>query len=321
MDTVLSENLKKLRQQKNLTQEQAAEFLNVTAHTVSRWECGTTLPDVMLLPQIAGLYCVTIDDLFRKAPVVYESYAQRLASVYEATHRPEDFISADFEFRKLIKSGNSSAEDLRTYGILHQHMMCYCIDKATGLFDKVIGMGKDVNRDVFWKTKRQKMALFSQIGKARENIDSALAVMDNGSDDPEDWICLIAAYSYVGEAEKAYKWFLKAINRFPDNAILYVYGGDACQNLGKYDEAFRYWGKALELDGKMYDARYSMGFCYERLGEYGRAYDIWIETARNLGEDGYEVEKQFPLELAEKCREILEKDPQHFSQDTVIPAE
>lgn len=42
MDTVLSENLKKLRQQKNLTQEQAAEFLNVTAHTVSRWECGVS---------------------------------------------------------------------------------------------------------------------------------------------------------------------------------------------------------------------------------------------------------------------------------------
>ena len=162
MDTVLSENLKKLRQQKNLTQEQAAEFLNVTAHTVSRWECGTTLPDVMLLPQIAGLYCVTIDDLFRKTSVAYESYAQRLASVYEATHRPEDFISAVFEFRKLIKRGNSSAEDLRTYGILHQHMMCYCIDKATDLFDTVIRMGEDVNRDVFWKTKRQKMALLSQ---------------------------------------------------------------------------------------------------------------------------------------------------------------
>ncbi len=256
-----------------------------------------------------------------KTSVAYESYAQRLASVYEATHRPEDFISADFEFRKLIKRGNSSAEDLRTYGILHQHMMCYCIDKATDLFDTVIRMGEDVNRDVFWKTKRQKMALLSQIGKARENIDSALAVINNGSDNPEDWICLMAAYSYGGKAEKAYKWFLKAINRFPDNALLYVYGGDTCQNLRRYDEAFRYWGKALELNGKMYDARYSMGFCYEKFGEYGRAYDIWIETARNLEEDGYDVEKQFPLELAEKCRELLEKDPQHFSQDTVLPAE
>lgn len=100
MDMVFSDNLKKFRQQKNLTQEQAAEILNVSVHTVSRWECNTTSPDIAILPQIAKLYCVTIDDLFRKTAVVYENYAQRLAVVYEATHKPEDFISADFEFKK-----------------------------------------------------------------------------------------------------------------------------------------------------------------------------------------------------------------------------
>ena len=97
MDMVFSDNLKKFRQQKNLTQEQAAEILNVSVHTVSRWECNTTSPDIAILPQIAKLYCVTIDDLFRKTAVVYENYAQRLAVVYEATHKPEDFISAELE--------------------------------------------------------------------------------------------------------------------------------------------------------------------------------------------------------------------------------
>ena len=42
---VFFENLKKFRLAKNLTQEQAAEQLCVNAQTVSRWECGTTLPD------------------------------------------------------------------------------------------------------------------------------------------------------------------------------------------------------------------------------------------------------------------------------------
>ena len=74
----------------------------------------------------------------------------------------------------------------------------------------------------------------------------------------------------------------------------------------KYDEAFKYWGKALELDPEMYDARYSMGFCYEELGEYGRARDMWFDLARDLEKDGYEVEKQFPLELAEKCGAIID---------------
>ncbi len=321
MDTVFSDNLKKFRQQKNLTQEQVAGILNVSVHTISRWECNTTLPDIVMLPQIAKLYCVTIDDLFKETAVVYENYAQRLASVYEATHQPEDFISADFEFKKIIKDGSSSAEDLRCYGILHHQMMRYCIDKAIELFDKVIEQGKDVNKDVFWRTKHQKMALYSQIGKAQENIDEALTVINSGSEDAEDWICLIAAYSYSGDDAKAYEWFLKVIPKFSDNAALYVYGGDTCKNLKKYDEAFKYWRKALELDDKMYDARYSMGFCYEKLGEYSKAYDMWLEIAHDLEKDGYEVEKKFPLELAEKCREILEKGSRNLPKDATDLAE
>ena len=47
----------------------------------------------------------------------------------------------------------------------------------------------------------------------------------------------------------------------------------------------------MELDSEMDDARYSMGFCYEELGEYDKAYDIWLAIARDLEKDGYEVEK------------------------------
>ena len=64
--TVFTKNLKRLRVAKNMTQEQAAEALGVSTQTVSRWECNTTLPDVTILPKIAALYCVTIDDLYKE---------------------------------------------------------------------------------------------------------------------------------------------------------------------------------------------------------------------------------------------------------------
>ena len=64
--TVFSQNLKRFRISKNMTQEQAAEALGVSTQTVSRWECNTTLPDVTILPKIAALYCVTIDDLYKE---------------------------------------------------------------------------------------------------------------------------------------------------------------------------------------------------------------------------------------------------------------
>ena len=58
------EQLRRARETKGLTQQSLAEQLFVTRQTVSRWECGTTLPDVLMLPEIARLYAVTILPLF-----------------------------------------------------------------------------------------------------------------------------------------------------------------------------------------------------------------------------------------------------------------
>ena len=85
MSCVFSENLRKFRLSKKLTQEQVAEHLGVTVQTVSRWECGKALPDVLRLPEIAKLYCVTVDDFYKSNSVAYRNYAERLAAVYKKT--------------------------------------------------------------------------------------------------------------------------------------------------------------------------------------------------------------------------------------------
>lgn len=60
----IGENLKKLRTQNGLTQEQLAEVLGVSPQAVSRWELGSTYPDITLLPIIADYFDVTTDELF-----------------------------------------------------------------------------------------------------------------------------------------------------------------------------------------------------------------------------------------------------------------
>lgn len=136
---VFSENMKKFRQAKNFTQEQVAEKLSVTSQTVSRWECGTTLPDVLMLPEIAKLYGVLVDDLFKKQSIAYENYAQRLATVYERTRDPEDFLRCRIEFQKLIKNGEDalSLEDMWQYAWLHADMGNHCDKQALLWYDKV----------------------------------------------------------------------------------------------------------------------------------------------------------------------------------------
>lgn len=43
-----------------------AEKLGVSAQSVSRWETNATFPDILLLPEIAQLYDVLVDDLFKE---------------------------------------------------------------------------------------------------------------------------------------------------------------------------------------------------------------------------------------------------------------
>lgn len=59
----LGENIKLRRRALGLTQEQLAERFGVSFRSVSRWERGTTYPDMELLPELARLFDTTVDEL------------------------------------------------------------------------------------------------------------------------------------------------------------------------------------------------------------------------------------------------------------------
>lgn len=56
--------IKKLRYKSGLTQEELASRLGISAQSVSKWETGVTMPDITLLPIIAGEFGVSVDELF-----------------------------------------------------------------------------------------------------------------------------------------------------------------------------------------------------------------------------------------------------------------
>lgn len=63
----IGKNIRRLRRRSDLTQCQLADKLGVTAQAVSKWENNMCIPDVALLPEIAGLFGVSIDELFGDA--------------------------------------------------------------------------------------------------------------------------------------------------------------------------------------------------------------------------------------------------------------
>ena len=57
----LGKNICDLRKSKNVTQEELAAELGVTAAAVSKWENGYTLPDILMLCALADFFQVTTD--------------------------------------------------------------------------------------------------------------------------------------------------------------------------------------------------------------------------------------------------------------------
>ena len=60
----IGKNIADLRKNSGMTQEQLAETLGVSSQTISKWENEVTMPDIMLLPVIAGCFDITVDELY-----------------------------------------------------------------------------------------------------------------------------------------------------------------------------------------------------------------------------------------------------------------
>lgn len=63
MKSCFSQNLTYLRLISRQTQDELAEIINVSRQTISKWENGNTIPDIVSCNQIAKLYNVSIDNL------------------------------------------------------------------------------------------------------------------------------------------------------------------------------------------------------------------------------------------------------------------
>jgi transcriptional regulator with XRE-family HTH domain len=60
----ISENIAKYRKQRGYTQEKLGELVGVSNQAVSKWELGISMPDVMMLPKIAEVLKITLEELY-----------------------------------------------------------------------------------------------------------------------------------------------------------------------------------------------------------------------------------------------------------------
>ncbi len=64
------------RKNKNLTQEQLAEKLNVSKNAVSKWERGLNLPDVSIMQDLCMILDISLNELFAGERISDENYKE-----------------------------------------------------------------------------------------------------------------------------------------------------------------------------------------------------------------------------------------------------
>lgn len=305
MNSIFSNNLRRLRQAKGRTQEQVADHLEVSPQAVSRWECGATFPDILLLPAIAEHYCVTVDDLFRENAVAYKHYADRLSSLYSSTRDRDDFVRADNEYRRLIHSGNHTTEDLRSYGCMHMIAMWECADRAMQSFNDVIARGPEEDPRTYYRTRLQKMQLLHTLGHDSLNLERQRAALAEHPDEPWEHVLMLSALCSAKQYQEAHRQFLSSVRLHPGTPELYLYGAEICKELGLSEEGFSLLDKGLALDPMLCDAKYAKAEWYEDLGDYAKALEVWNSVAADLEQRGYTIEAEEPRKNAEKCHAKL----------------
>ncbi|MGN1345221.1 MAG: helix-turn-helix domain-containing protein [Eubacteriales bacterium] len=64
MQENIGAKIAELRRSREMKQDELAEMAGVTPQAVSKWETGASMPDIALLPKLAQIFGVTIDELF-----------------------------------------------------------------------------------------------------------------------------------------------------------------------------------------------------------------------------------------------------------------
>ena len=305
---VFFENLKKFRLAKKMTQENAAEKLGVNAQTVSRWECGTTLPDALMLPEIARLYGVTVDDFYQKTSVGYENYAQRLASVYESSNDPLDFMRCREEFLKRIKDGKMSTADKWQYGWIHMVMMNYCSDIALEWYQNAIDDDPEMDPNAYSVACMQRIWMYFLLKREDEIIAECKEKVKKSPNDSIQADNLLMALLFAEKTEEAYEVFLSVKDKFRDNWRLFIHGGEICEKLGRYDEAERYYKIAGETGTYFCDDLDSLANLYQKTGEYEKAVACYLKMSEIYSSRGFDVEAERMKLLAKETSERAKND-------------
>lgn len=91
------------RKEKGITQEQLANYIGVSKASVSKWESGSSYPDILLLPELATYFNISVDELLGYSPQLTKEDIGKIYSELSHEFAVKPFDEVMEQCNKLIK--------------------------------------------------------------------------------------------------------------------------------------------------------------------------------------------------------------------------
>lgn len=316
----IGKKIKQLRLYKGVTQETLAEALNVTYQAVSKWENGSSSPDIGLLPSLSAYFGITIDDLFTLSGNVH---LKRIENMLERQQHLSD-EDQTYGVRQLQDMLDKNVEPDKAHGLLaclYNKIANQYSEKASVHAQKAIELEpnekmhhvayveaeRGVQSD--WNTSNHHkiVAYYQDFTKRHPNhrsgylwlLDHLIAAgrlfeAQTALDELRNIDSGYIGHIYSGKLEKALghtekamaQWQL-AVSLHPDNWQSHFCLADEKVRLGLWQEALADYETAYQLQPrpKFYDALECQAYIYEVLGDNDRAISKRHDILTLLKED------------------------------------
>ncbi|MGL4799907.1 MAG: helix-turn-helix domain-containing protein [Cellulosilyticaceae bacterium] len=266
----VGKQIKGLRLQKNVKQEELAAYLQISYQAVSKWETGSSVPDISLLPKIATYFGVTIDELFQ---IPNEAQFERIENMYwnERRIKKETFEQVVHFLEEVIKEESGNVRAYENLAYLYNHRAHSDHELASEYAKKVLELQPDNKNgwvayleangglcgDEWYDNHFTVVQYFKEfLNKNPNNFRGLYAVVEN----------LLAD----GRYDEALP-YIQNLKQVKNNYQYYMYMGDVAYGKCELEEAKNFWNQAVDKYPKTWQAYCSRADRLKKIGMTAQA--------------------------------------------------
>ena len=170
----IAEKLSALRAAKGVTQDEAGQSLNVSGKTVSKWENGSSTPDIPMLVKLAEYYGVTTDAILGLSQEKKADTREEIRAAFRGLTRKESVLKA-FETVKsiipaLYRTVSNEEDDVNENADVFppENTRCHRSEVSIHEFFEFVANSEDVNVAVMMLRNKANFAWMKDPAKQKE---------------------------------------------------------------------------------------------------------------------------------------------------------